>query len=176
MKVCNAEKAALHLKTEKGKVSLKNAVKRQSEKGYYRYGKGAYYILKQGAEKRNIDFQITPEQLSQWWKDNLDQCYYCGITEEEYRKIRNYITDYHGENWKIKRFKRFYRSSKHSAINWMTIDRHNNEGDYSVENIVKACWFCNSFKGDFLTAEETTALMKPIIKDLLTFVFGKSEI
>src|SRR5207245_3761910 len=82
-KLCNAEKAALHLKTEKGKVSLKNAVKRQSEKGYYRYGKGAYYILKQGAEKRNIGFQITPDQLSQWWKGNLDQCYYCGITEEE---------------------------------------------------------------------------------------------
>ena len=57
----------------------------------------------------------------------------------------------------------------------MTIDRYNNEGNYSVENLVKACWFCNSFKNDFLTAEETATLMKPIVEELLIFVFGKNE-
>ena len=51
-KTCNKEKAAAYLKTDKGKVALRRAIDKAQDRGYYRYGKGAIPILRQGAEKK----------------------------------------------------------------------------------------------------------------------------
>jgi len=172
-KTCNKEKAAAHLKTNKGKKSLKKAISRAADNGYYRYGKGAIPILRQGATKRGIDFDLTAESLEAWWHSIPDKCYYCGLQIDEYLDLRDFIVSYSGSNFEINKFKRFYRSPKHQAIRWMTIDRVKNEIGYSVNNIVKSCWICNSIKSDFFDGEQMKLISPQIIQKLIEQI--KSE-
>lgn len=165
-KSCNKEKAAAHLKSDKGKAALKKALSRAADKGYYRYGKGAIPILQQGAKKRGIDFDLTTESLEAWWHNTPDRCFYCGITIEEYLEIRDFIVNYTGDNFEIAKFKRFYRNPKHQVIRWMTIDRRKNDSGYSVSNIVKSCWICNSLKNDFFDDKQMSSISPTIISKL----------
>jgi hypothetical protein len=169
-KTCNKEKAAAHLKTDKGKVANSRAITKAQNKGYYRYGKGAIPILLQGATKRGIFFNLTAELLETWWKSQPDVCLYCGISLDEYLKIRDFIIAYEGSNFEVNKFKKFYRSPKHQAIRWMTIDRIHNEEGYKVENIAKACWICNSLKSDFFDGDQMKLIAPKMIEKL------KSEI
>jgi hypothetical protein len=154
------------LKTAKGKAALKRAVAKAADIGYYRYGKGAIPILQQGADRRGISFDLTSDTLEQWWHSQPDTCYYCGTTLEQYLEIRDFILAYHGKNYEVNKFKRFYRSPKHQSIRWMTIDRVENEKGYEPENMVKACWICNSLKGDFFDAEQMKKIAPQIIARL----------
>ncbi len=163
---CNTEKAAAHLKTDKGKAALKRALDKAADKGYYRYGKGAIPILKQGAEKRGIAFDLTADTLEQWWHSQPDTCYYCRSDLSEYLAFRDLILAYVGKNNEIKKFKRFYRSPKHQAIRWMTIDRVDNEKGYVIENLAKACWICNSLKSDFFDGTQMKQMGPTIIGKL----------
>ncbi|WP_347275571.1 hypothetical protein [Candidatus Kuenenia sp.] len=153
-KTCNKEKAAKHLKTAKGKAALSRAIERAQDRGYYRYGKGAIPILRQGAQKRGISFELTAESLADWWNSQPDVCFYCGISLDEYLEIRDFILAYEGNNFELAKFKRFYRSPKHQSIRWMTIDRIHNEQGYKVENIAKVCLICNSLKSDFFDGDQ----------------------
>src|SRR4030042_4201327 len=117
-KKCNKEKAAAHLKTDKGKAAHSRAIGKAQDRGYYRYGKGAIPILRQGAQKRGVAFELTAESLENWWKSQPNSCFYCGINLEEYKNIRDFILSYKGNNFEIKKFMRFYRSSKHQGIRW----------------------------------------------------------
>lgn len=169
-RVCNNEKTLVYQKTTKGKASLKRALDKATDKGYYRYGKGAIPILKQGAEKRGVVFELTADVLEQWWHIQPDICYYCGSNTSEYLTLRDFILTYHGNNHEIKKFKRFYRSPKHQSIRWMTIDRVENEKGYITENMVKSCWICNSLKNDFFDGTQMKYISPQIISKL------KSEI
>lgn len=161
-KKCNIEKVTAHSKTDKGKASLKRALAKAADKGYYRYGKGAIPILKQGAEKRGIAFDLTAHVLEQWWHSEPDACYYCKNDLSEYLALRDFVLSYVGNNNEIKKFKRFYRNPKHQSIRWMTIDRVDNERGYVIENLVKACWICNSLKSDFFDGVQM-GQMAPVI-------------
>jgi len=165
-KICNKKKAAAYLKTDKGKAALHRAVAKAADRGYYRYGKGAIPILKQGAKRRGISFNVTAETLNQWWHSQLDSCYYCGIKLEEYLEIRDFIIAYDGNNFEITKFKRFYRSPKHRSIRWMTIDRVHNQEGYKPENMVKSCWICNNLKSDFFDGEQMRTIAPQIISKL----------
>ena len=165
-KDCNKKAAAKFLKTGKGKVALKRAIRKKRDEGYYRYGKGAIPILRQGAKKRGISFKLTAEELENWWLSTPDICHYCGITIEKYIFLRDFVLSYSGMNYEIRKFKRFFRSSKHSSISWMTIDRLNNKVGYEIDNVVKSCWFCNSLKSDFFTEEQFKCIGPSIIESL----------
>lgn len=165
-KACNKAKAAAHLKTEKGKEALKRALARAAAAGYYRFGKGGVSILKQGAQKRNIDFNLTAESFEHWWRSQPDVCHYCCKTIDEYLEIRDFIIAYSGDNFEINKFKRFYRSPKHQRIRWMTIDRVQNAKGYDLSNIVKSCWICNSLKSDFFDGEQMRLLAPQMISTL----------
>ena len=169
-KTCNKEKAAAHLKTDKGKVAAKKAIRKAQNQGYYRYGNGAISILRQGATKRGIFLNLTAESLKTWWESMPDVCLYCGISLDDYLKIRDFIIAYEGSNFEVNKFKRFYRNPKHQAIRWMTIDRIHNEEGYKVENIAKACWICNSLKSDFFDSYQIKSIAPKMIEKL------KSEI
>jgi len=65
-KESNKAKVAQHLKTEKRKVALMRAIAKKADEGYHRYGRGAIPILKQGAKKRGIEFNLTAEELEEW--------------------------------------------------------------------------------------------------------------
>lgn len=165
-KTCNKAKAAAHLKIPKGKAALKRALSRAADKGYYRYGRGAIPILRQGAKKRGIGFSLTSESLETWWHSVPDTCFYCGTPIEEYLEVRDFIVGYSGSNFEINKFKRFYRSPKHQAIRWMTIDRVKNDLGYQLDNMVKSCWICNSLKSDFFDGEQMRQIAPQIIRKL----------
>jgi len=165
-KKCNMEKATAHSKTDKGKASLKRALAKAVDKGYYRFGKGAIPILKQGAEKRGVAFDLTADILEQWWHNQPDVCSYCKNDLSEYLALRDFILSYVGNNNEIKKFKRFYRNPKHQSIRWMTIDRIDNERGYVIENMVKACWICNSLKSDFFDGVQMSQMAPTIIGKL----------
>lgn len=169
-KECNNTKTAAFQKTKKGKIILACASKKMSDVGYYKHGKGAISALKKRAKKRGLSFDLTAESLEDWWYSKPDICHYCGIIIEDYIKIRDFVINYKGYNFKIKKFKRFFKSPIHQKINTMTKDRVDNSIGYEISNIVKSCWICNSLKSDFLDGEQTKSIMPKIISEL------KSEI
>jgi hypothetical protein len=169
-KSCNALKAKEFNNTPKGKINTRNAQKKQSDSGYFKYGKGAIQNMSRSASNRGIEFHLTEEELKKWWDITNDICFYCGIDIEKYRSIRDFIISYEGKEWEILRFKRFFALENQAKINDMTIDRTNNSLGYEVNNIVKSCWICNSLKSDFFTKEEMKIVSKLVINNFLKYM------
>lgn len=145
-KKCTKEKSSAYSKTGKGKKSLFIANKKMADNGYYRFGKGAFINMRESSIKRGIEFNLLEESLTHWWHSQPDYCHYCRISIEEFVRIRDSVIAYTGNNWEIGRFKKFFNSPKHAAIKTMTIDRSDNSKGYQIDNLVKACWICNSLK------------------------------
>ncbi|MGO4890417.1 hypothetical protein ACJ2A9_21935 [Anaerobacillus sp. MEB173] len=164
-KECNYKKAQLFNKL-KGKENIKKAKEKQINSGYFKYGKGAVINMSNSANKRGITFDLTESELQKWWKDTEDSCSYCGVNVEEYRELRDMILNYVGNDWHINRFKKFFKLENHSKINDMTIDRVDNSKGYSIKNIVKSCWLCNSQKSDFYTEDEIKVIGKVLLEKL----------
>lgn len=178
-KVCNAANSLAYSKTplgkatrkryfasDKGKAALKKGLDKLRNEGYFRYGQGAVSVLRHRARKRGISFSLTNTQLREWWVGTPESCAYCGVSLEDYRKLRDGVVSYEGDRWEIRRFKRFYRSSRQENIDCMTIDRVDSSLGYDLGNIVKSCWICNSLKSDFLTEEEMHALAPSLRRSL----------
>jgi 5-methylcytosine-specific restriction endonuclease McrA len=79
-----------------------------------------------------------------------DQCYYCEITIDEIIELIN----------KRKIFKKNERGWK------MEIDRKEPNQEYSDENCVPACYWCNNAKTDEFNAEEFKLIGEAIGKVL----------
>ena len=47
---------------------------------------GIYSTIRESAKRRGIPFEISKEEFIQWFKENPQQCFYCGITAEEAQK------------------------------------------------------------------------------------------
>lgn len=122
--------------------------------------------LKQSSEKKRMKCKLTVKEFEDFINDTPDVCYYCGMTLNEYVKIRNFICNYDGDNWEINRYKKFFKSPIHRRIERMTIDRKYNDDGYGINNIVKSCWICNSIKGDFFSSQE----MKEMAKNLISYL------
>ncbi|QUH28711.1 hypothetical protein [Vallitalea guaymasensis] len=167
-KQCNAQKAKSYNKTEKGLQNVKKAQMKQYESGYFKFGKGAISNMSNSAQKRGITFNLDEKTLANWWKNNGDTCYYCGINKITYNKIREYIINYTGNDWEIYRFKKFFSKGNQAQISDFTIDRVDNSVGYQIDNIVKSCWFCNSLKSDFFNEKEMKTIGKLVISNILT--------
>jgi len=76
-----------------------------------------------------------------WYKKNeLNGCFYCGLTEKEQIKIL-----------KLESIdsKRFYYNLNGTRGRYLEVDRKIPENrDYSSENCVLSCYFCNNDKSD----------------------------
>jgi len=153
-------------RSERGRISLRRAIQKKQEEGYYRYGRGAIPILRQGAEKRGVPFSLSPEGLESWWSETPDNCEYCRCTLEQFRELSDFVLSYEGANREITKFKRVFATSKQAKIGWLTIDRRDNVNGYSVGNLVKACWFCNYIKGSFLEYEDMKIIGPRVIERL----------
>jgi len=97
---------------------------------------------------------------------NKEVCAYCNITIEGYRRIRDFIVSYDGENYEINKFKYCFKNSNHQKINNMTIDRINNNIGYEIDNIIKACWICNYHRGAMFTYKQWKMVAPSLISDL----------
>lgn len=153
-KKCVALKAKEYNQT-KGKEKLHLIQQRLSAKGYYRYGHGAFVNMQKSAAKRNVEFKLTEEELNHWWHSQNDICVYCGSSETEYLKIRDFILNYRGSNKIILNIRKtVFNTSRTQKISGMTIDRVNSNGAYETTNMVKSCWICNSLKSNKMSFEE----------------------
>lgn len=76
------------------------------------------------------------EEFVEWYKSVKDVCHYCS-----------------GEMKKI--------NKKYGSI--ITIDRMDNKKGYFVDNMVKACYVCNSTKGQFFTHDQMIKMVKLVL-------------
>lgn len=163
---CNKQKAKQY-NLSKGKEYTKKYREKQIASGYFRYGHGAFANMKKSAAKRGIAFELTEQELKEWWINSKDVCYYCGSTIDEYIKIRDFIINYEGTNEIIIYIKQHvFNKENYKRIETMTIDRVDSLGPYSVKNIVKSCWICNSLKSNTLSKEEMIREGHIIIKSI----------
>ena len=165
-KECNALKAKLYNQT-KGKEKLLESRKRQVDSGYFRYGHGAFMNMQKSAKKRGIEFDLTEIQLKEWWLSTGDICFYCGCTQEKFIEYRDFIKSYEGANPQILYIRQHvFNKPNYYKISTMTIDRVDSSSGYKVDNIVKACWICNSLKSNKLSDVEMMRLGPEIIKEI----------
>ncbi len=89
------------------------------------------------------------EDFLDWYNSQTKVCNYCGLSEEESQEI--VMTGILSSN----------RFPKDGIIGqgtsrgvWLEVDRLNPIGEYSRENSVMCCYFCNNDKSDVFTGEE----------------------
>jgi len=100
------------------------------KKFYYQSVPGIWATLVDSAKQRNIKFSITKEDFINWYNNQEKRCYYC---------------------------KRILESIKQDSLghnNRLTIDRKDNNRGYELDNIVLACFRCNSTKSNYFTEQE----------------------
>lgn len=113
--------------------------------------------------KHRRDFLITADEFKHFWNTTDDKCYYCGMTTETFKEIRDGIKAYTGDNKIINKYKRF----PISRIARLTVDRMDNNRGYEIGNLRKACYICNSIKSNMLTADEMKLFAEDIMIELL---------
>jgi len=101
--------------------------------------KSKYLALKRRAKEKNRLVTLTYDQFREIKTDN---CYYCGVSSS---------------------LLRFYCEVMDINTPWITLDRKDNLGDYTPDNVVSACFLCNKIKGSFFTAEEMTKIGREFV-------------
>lgn len=90
-----------------------------------------------------------------WYKKQENKegekcCYYCGLTEEESQRI---VMEGKLESNRFPKDGKIEKGKNRGV--WLEIDRDKPKGDYSKDNCVLACYFCNNDKSDvFKSAKE----------------------
>lgn len=102
--------------------------------------------FKSQVKKRGKSVQFSFEDYQ---KIKLGECHYCGI---EYYIFNAYCRKLG--------FKTPY----------MTIDRKDNSGNYTLENCVPACFVCNRIKGNFFNEEEMRSIGTKFVRPKFNLV------
>lgn len=82
---------------------------------------GLVYEYKLGAKRRNLEFNLTHEQVKEISSNN---CYYCDATPFCIKRVNKHSITYNG------------------------IDRVDNNKGYTIDNVVSCCKICNTAKHD----------------------------
>ncbi len=103
------------------------------------------------------------EDFRSWYNENVrdKQCYYCGLSERESQRI------VHDGLLTSKRFP--LGGVLRQGVNrgyWLEVDKKNPKGNYSHENCVPSCYFCNNDKSDVFTDVQ----YREFVKDRPTFL------
>lgn len=110
--------------------------------------------------KKNFQSRITKElndfdnfeDFLNWYNNTAKSCFYCGLTEVEMQEIvvKGLL--------KSNRFPLNGKLSQgRSRGMWLEVDRVNPKGNYSKENSVLCCYFCNNDKSDVFDGEQYKA-------------------
>ena len=132
--------------TQKGKLAAKRAQDKLKASGYYKYGKGAHNSLKTKSRIRQINFNLTYAEFLDWWRLEKDVCFYCNMTLDEYRDLRNKLLVYMGNNSTLIKMKKILSGKILKKVDKFTIDRKNDDLGYEISNMAKACLICNIIK------------------------------
>jgi hypothetical protein len=99
-------------------------------------------------KKSKISFKVF-EDFKEWYDNQDKKCHYCGLTEQESQELvmtGKLKSKRFPENGALKR-------GKNRGI-FLEIDRKDSNKNYSKDNCVLACYFCNNDKSDLFDAEE----------------------
>ena len=113
-----------------------------------------WFSNKKSRNPEVIGFKSVDDFL-EWYNSEKKVCYYCGLTEENSQEIvhKGLLTS-----------NRFPIGGVFSqGVNrgyWLEIDRKKPKGQYSFENCVLSCYFCNNDKSDVFTDEQYNLFMK----------------
>ena len=112
----------------------------------YEYLPKSIQKLKQNFTQRKskgVNSFLTIEDYLDWYNSKEKKCFYCGIEESILQEI--VMTG-------ILKSARFPENGTigrgQSRGVWLEVDRLNPKGNYSRENCVLACYFCNNDKSD----------------------------
>lgn len=86
------------------------------------------------SERAGREFPLTFDAFEQWWKETPSRCAYCGIRQK-------YLVQ-------------AYPSAHATKTRDLTVDRIDNALPYQIGNLTKACWQCNTIKGDTFSFAE----------------------
>lgn len=95
------------------------------------------------------------EDFFNWYNEQQKQCFYCGLQEHEMQEI--VLTG-------ILKSNRFPQNGiigrGRSRGVWLEVDRLKPKENYSRENCVLCCYFCNNDKSDVFDGNEYKKFMK----------------
>lgn len=90
-----------------------------------------------------------------WYNEQEKECYYCGLKEQEMQEIA------------MKGILKSNRFPQNGIIGrgqsrgvWLEVDRLNPKENYSRENCVLCCYFCNNDKSDVFQGNEYKEFMR----------------
>ncbi len=107
---------------------------------FRRSARGKYWTLKYNSKKKGMLFSINIEDFVTWYESQTFQCFYCKL-------------DFNSDN------------REHNNPRTPTIDRRNNDKEYTLDNIVLACRRCNTVKGNWFTDTEMTEIANKYLLD-----------
>ena len=146
-----SKRGKIYYKINRQKILEQAKGYRKSTKGIERMQKYSidpkhiYFVIKNSAIHRNIEFNLTEEIFNNWYNNQEQKCYYCNRSIQKIKKD-------------IKEDKRYK--------NRLSIDRKNNNRGYEINNIVLACSRCNIVKGNYFTEQQMLELGKKLYPDL----------
>jgi hypothetical protein len=120
-----------------------------------------YYSFKQRGQRH-----FSKREFISWYYEKLSLgCFYCGLEIETQLLLIN--------SGKIKsnRFFTHKYKTKNGIYKYGTrgksfeVDRKNPKGEYSVNNCVLCCYFCNNDKSDVFSAEQYSLLIGGNVKN-----------
>jgi 5-methylcytosine-specific restriction endonuclease McrA len=121
---------------------------RKISKWYKEYAELKVRLLKAYTNHFKVMFPLT-EFISFYKQDSEErECEYCGITDAKILKLRD----------------RGLIKTKRNRGRQMEIDRINSNMEYSKENVVLACYWCNNAKSDEFSLTEFKTVGKEIRK------------
>jgi hypothetical protein len=141
-KQCKQQSKKYYLTHKKERKNYYN-INIEKIKKYRLTPKYIYIEIKQSAERRDIEFNISREEFINWYNSQEQKCHYCGRTIEE---IKQDIKE-----------KNTYRIR-------FSIDRKDNNRGYTLDNIVLCCFRCNMTKSNYFTEQEMLKIAE-IIKN-----------
>lgn len=115
---------------------------------------GQYSVIRQNTKNRGIEVTITRGEFINWYGNQNKICVYCGLSIEDIALLPpTYI--------------------RRSGKKRLSVDRMDNEKGYSIDNIVLACYMCNTIKNSFLTFEEMKEVGNLVLKPKLYKLINK---
>ena len=104
-----------------------------------------YASHKRSAAKRGKSWEISKDEWIKWNEETPQECFYCGMSPETQSAMVSYLYEHRRDRPGISGLPRGPKEMIR-----LTIDRKDNVVGYRIDNIVRACWFCNSIKGSFV--------------------------
>ena len=96
-----------------------------------------WHVMKKNTKRSNRAFNLSKEDFLKWYEQQKKVCFYCGIDEENHRRILN---------------------------RRLEIDRVSNNISYELDNMVICCRYCNGVKGNILDKQDMIFIGNNVIK------------